>query len=377
MKDYRIETLLASSPSEDNAGVAPVTGAIYQTSSFINNGKSEYSYSRCANPTRRALEDKMALLDGGAAAFAFSSGLAAVSACFSLLSQGDEVLMSADVYGGTYRLQEQIFKNFGINFVFADLSVPGEVEKHMTERCKMVFFETPTNPMLRVADIRRIAAAAKARGAIAVVDNTFLTPYFQRPLALGADLVLYSATKFLCGHHDTSAGIIVSASQELAERLAMISRTAGSALAPFDAFLVSRGLKTLALRMERHSSNALAVTRALKTHPAVETVYYPGDPDNPYHALSESQSSGAGGMLSFTLKSRRSALALLDGVKLIKFAESLGGTESLITYPLTQTHASMPSELREKLGITDRLVRLSVGIEQETDIIDDLFSALS
>ena len=365
--NLHIETLLANTPSVDGGGIAPVTGAIYQTSSFINNGKTPYSYTRCDNPTRSALEEKMCLLDGGVRAFAFASGLAAVTACFSLLQSGDEVVISDDIYGGTYRLLEQIFGDFGD---------PAAVEAKLSERTKMVYFETPTNPMMRVADIRRIAALAKRAGAVTVVDNTFLTPYFQRPLELGADITLYSATKFLCGHHDTSAGLLVTSDASLAERLALISRTEGAALSPFDAFLIQRGMKTLALRMEKHQQNACAVTAFLKTQPAVAEVFYPGDEDSPYYALSRSQSTGFGGMLSFTLRTREQALALLERVKLIKYAESLGGTESLITYPLTQTHASTPAPLREKLGITDRLVRLSVGIEQEKDIIDDLFVAL-
>ena len=374
--NLHIETLLANTPSVDGGGIAPVTGAIYQTSSFINNGKTPYSYTRCDNPTRSALEEKMCLLDGGVRAFAFASGLAAVTACFSLLQSGDEVVISDDIYGGTYRLLEQIFGGFGIRFLLTDFGDPAAVEAKLSERTKMVYFETPTNPMMRVADIRRIAALAKGAGAVTVVDNTFLTPYFQRPLELGADITLYSATKFLCGHHDTSAGLLVTSDASLAERLALISRTEGAALSPFDAFLIQRGMKTLALRMEKHQQNACAVTAFLKPQPAVAEVFYPGDEDSPYYALSRSQSTGFGGMLSFTLRTREQALALLERVKLIKYAESLGGTESLITYPLTQTHASTPAPLREKLGITDRLVRLSVGIEQEKDIIDDLFVAL-
>ncbi|MFR5865687.1 MAG: trans-sulfuration enzyme family protein [Acutalibacteraceae bacterium] len=319
---------------------------------------------------------KNGLLDGGVRAFAFASGLAAVTACFSLLQSGDDVVISDDIYGGTYRLLEQIFGGFGIRFLLTDFGDPAAVEAKLSERTKMVYFETPTNPMMRVADIRRIAALAKGAGAVTVVDNTFLTPYFQRPLELGADITLYSATKFLCGHHDTSAGLLVTSDASLAERLALISRTEGAALSPFDAFLIQRGMKTLALRMEKHQQNARAVTAFLKTQPAVAEVFYPGDEDSPYYALSRSQSTGFGGMLSFTLRTREQALALLERVKLIKYAESLGGTESLITYPLTQTHASTPAPLREKLGITDRLVRLSVGIEQEKDIIDDLFVAL-
>ena len=363
--NLHIETLLANTPSVDGSGIAPVTGAIYQTSSFINNGKTPYSYTRCDNPTRSALEEKMRVLDGGVRAFAFASGLAAVTACFSLLQSGDEVVISNDIYGGTYRLLEQIFGHFGIRFLLTDMSSLAEVEANLSERTKMVYFETPTNPMMRVADIRRIAALAKRAGAITVVDNTFLTPYFQRPLALGADIALYSATKFLCGHHDTSAGLLVTSDVSLADRLS-----------PFDALLIQRGMKTLALRMEKHQQNARAVAAFLKDHPSVAEVFWPGDEDSPDYALSCSQSTGFGGMLSFALKTREQALSLLENVKLIKFAESLGGTESLSTYPLTQTHASTPAPLREKLGITDRLVRLSVGIEQENDIIGDLFVAL-
>ena len=374
--NLHIETLLANTPSVDGSGIAPVTGAIYQTSSFINNGKTPYSYTRCDNPTRSALEEKMRVLDGGVRAFAFASGLAAVTACFSLLQSGDEVVISNDIYGGTFQLLEQIFGHFGIRFLLTDMSSLAEVEANLSERTKMVYFETPTNPMLRVADIRRIAALAKRAGAITVVDNTFLAPYFQRPLALGADIALYSATKFLCGHHDTSAGLLVTSDVSLADRLALISRTEGAALSPFDAFLIQRGMKTLALRMEKHQQNARAVAAFLKDHPSVAEVFWPGDEDSPDYALSCSQSTGFGGMLSFALKTREQALSLLENVKLIKFAESLGGTESLITYPLTQTHASTPAPLREKLGITDRLVRLSVGIEQENDIIGDLFVAL-
>ena len=244
--NLHIETLLANTPSVDGGGIAPVTGAIYQTSSFINNGKTPYSYTRCDNPTRSALEEKMCLLDGGVRAFAFASGLAAVTACFSLLQSGDEVVISDDIYGGTYRLLEQIFGGFGIRFLLTDFGDPAAVEAKLSERTKMVYFETPTNPMMRVADIRRIAALAKRAGAVTVVDNTFLTPYFQRPLELGADITLYSATKFLCGHHDTSAGLLVTSDASLAERLALISRTEGAALSPFDAFLIQRGMKTLA-----------------------------------------------------------------------------------------------------------------------------------
>lgn len=375
--NLHIETLLANTPSVDGGGIAPVTGAIYQTSSFINNGKTPYSYTRCDNPTRGALEEKMCLLDGRRARVRVRKRA----------GRGDGLLLAAAKRRRGRYLRRHLRRHLpaaGTDFRRLRHPLPAD-RLRRPRRGGSEAERADENGLLRDADQPDDArgghppaspALAKGAGAVTVVDNTFLTPYFQRPLELGADITLYSATKFLCGHHDTSAGLLVTSDASLAERLALISRTEGAALSPFDAFLIQRGMKTLALRMEKHQQNACAVTAFLKTQPAVAEVFYPGDEDSPYYALSRSQSTGFGGMLSFTLRTREQALALLERVKLIKYAESLGGTESLITYPLTQTHASTPAPLREKLGITDRLVRLSVGIEQEKDIIDDLFVAL-
>lgn len=359
------------------AGSAHYEGAvsvpIFQTSTY--SGSERYSYSRCDNPTRHELEQTAALLEGGelgARGFAFSSGLAAVSAVFSLLRQGDRVLVSDDLYGGTYRLIEQIWAGFGITFAFADLRDPLAVEKELQIPTRMLFAETPTNPMMKVLPIRSLAELARAHDALFAVDNTFLTPYYQRPLGLGADLVIHSGTKFLSGHHDTGCGlVIVGDHPELADRMALIQRTLGNALSPFDSWLTLRGMQTLPLRMEKHSRNALAAAKYLEAHPRVERVNYPGLPSHPQFALMQAQTTGTGGVLSFSLKDDR-VEGVLHGGRLIRFAESLGGTTSLITYPRTQTHASIPAELREKIGITPRLLRLSVGLEHTDDLLEDL-----
>lgn len=361
------------------AGSARYEGAvsvpIFQTSTY--SGSERYSYSRCDNPTRFELEQTAALLEGGTRGFAFSSGLAAISAVFSLLRQGDRVLVSDDLYGGTYRLIEQIWSGFGITFAFADLRDPAAVEEALQTPTRMLFAETPTNPMMKVLPIRALAERAKAHGALFAVDNTFLTPYYQRPLALGADLVIHSGTKFLSGHHDTSCGLVIVGDcpdgdrPELADRLALIQRTLGNALSPFDSWLTLRGMQTLPLRMEKHSRNALAAATYLETHPRVERVNYPGLPSHPQHDLMREQTTGTGGVLSFSLKDDR-VESVLHGGKLVRFAESLGGTTSLITYPQTQTHASIPAELRERIGITPRLLRLSVGLEHTDDLLEDL-----
>ena len=361
--------------SAHGAGSAHYEGAvsvpIFQTSTY--SGSERYSYSRCDNPTRRELEQTVALLEGGERGFAFSSGLAAISAVFSLLRQGDRVLVSDDLYGGTYRLIEQIWSGFGITFAFADLRDPNLVERELQTPTRMIFAETPTNPMMKVLPIRALAELAKAHSALFAVDNTFLTPYYQRPLALGADLVIHSGTKFLSGHHDTSCGLVVikDGRPELADRLALIQRTLGNALSPFDSWLALRGMQTLPLRMEKHSQNALAAAKYLEAHPRVERVNYPGLSSHPQYDLMREQTTGTGGVLSFSLKDDR-VESVLHGGKLIRFAESLGGTTSLITYPQTQTHASIPVELRERIGITPRLLRLSVGLEHTDDLLEDL-----
>jgi len=347
-----------------------VSPPIFQTSTFA--GNREYSYTRLSNPTRTMLEQELSLLENGKRAFAFSSGLAAVNAVFSLLKSGDRVLISDDLYGGTYRMAHNIFANYGIDFDFVDMSDTHNVENSFDKRVKMVFAESPTNPMMKVAPIPELAKLCKSENALFVVDNTFLTPYFQNPLLLGADIVVHSATKYLSGHHDTIAGALVTNNEETAEKIAMISMTLGNALSPFDSFLVLRGIRTLPMRMEKHQSNAFAVAEYLLACPEVENVIYPGLESHVGHKQSLRQSSGFGGVVSFTVKDMKYVDRLIKGGEIIKFAESLGGFKSLITYPLTQTHASIPSEMRERIGITDKLLRLSVGLENERDIISDL-----
>lgn len=357
-----------------------VSVPIFQTSTYRNPGLDKepaYSYSRCANPTRKELENMIALLENGKYGFAFSSGLAAITALFSLLTSGDEVIISDDLYGGTYRLIDEIYSGFGITFHFTDTCDLKAVENAFSPKTKLLFIETPTNPMMKVSDLSALSKMAKDNGVLFAVDNTFLTPYFQKPLNLGADIVIHSATKFLAGHHDTIAGLLVANDKVIADRIALISRTQGNALAPFDCWLTLRGIHTLSLRMEKHQENALAAAEFLSSHPCVENVYYAGLKTHPSYELSKKQATGFGGTISFTVKEGIDVSKLLTSGKLIRFAESLGGITSLITYPLTQTHASIPQQIREKIGITPRLLRLSVGIEDKRDIIADLDSMLS
>ena len=363
-------------------GHDPHTGAlsfpIYQTSTYVNASDDwPYCYSRVQNPTREELEKTIALLEEGPHGFAFSSGLAAVMACFSLTKAGDHVLVSDDVYGGTYRLIEQIWRRYDVDFTYVDMGDLDKVKGAFRPETAMVFLETPTNPMMKVADIAAVSALAKERGAVCVADNTFLTPYYQRPIPLGADVVLHSATKFLAGHHDTTAGLAVTANEELAEQMRLYLKTEGTGLGPFDSWLTLRGIKTLALRMDKHQENAMAAAEFLQNHPKVEHVYFVGLPEHPSYEISRRQASGFGGMLSFSLKSSAGVEKVLRGGNMILFAESLGGVETLITYPMTMTHASIPKEVREKQGITDRLLRLSVGIEDAGDIVRDLEKMLA
>lgn len=360
-------------------GCDPLTGAIsfpiYQTSTYKNpglNSNIKFSYSRCDNPTRAELEDTVALLENGMAGFAFTSGLAAVTATFSLLKSGEHVIISDDIYGGTYRQVENIWKELGVEFDYVDVGDIAAIKAAVRPNTKMIYLESPTNPMMKVADIAAISQIAKECGALSVVDNTFLTPYFQKPLDLGADIVIHSGTKFLAGHHDTTAGFVVVNSEALAEKIGFMVRTEGAGLSPFDSWLLLRGIKTLALRMRKHEENALKVAEFLKDHPAVEKVYFVGLPEHPSYDVSKKQTTGFGGMISFTIKDVSKVEQVLCGGDMIMFAESLGGTATLITYPQTQTHASIPAEIRNKIGITDRLIRLSVGIEDAEDIISDL-----
>lgn len=363
----------ASHGAESACYEGAISFPIFETSTY--SGSERFSYSRCSNPTRNELEKTVALLEQGTDGFAFSSGLAAISTVFSLLRGGDEVLISDDLYGGTYRLIEQIWSGFGIRFRFADLQNAENAKNLLNERTRLIFIETPTNPMMKVLPIRALADAAKEVGALLAVDNTFLTPYYQNPLTLGADLVIHSGTKFLSGHHDATCGLVVTNHGSLAERLSLIQRTLGNALSPFDSWLVLRGIQTLPVRMEQHAKTAYAAATFLEAHPRVERVFYPGLPTHPQYALMQSQTSGAGGVLSFVLRDDN-VQPVLHGGRWIRFAESLGGTTSLITYPQTQTHASVPVSIREKLGISPRLLRLSVGLEREEDLLEDLDAML-
>ncbi|MCI8894229.1 MAG: PLP-dependent transferase [Lachnospiraceae bacterium] len=365
-------------------GYEPITGAvsfpIFQTATFRHESfdvSTGYYYSRLENPTRQELERTMAILEGGTEGFAFSSGQAANMSLFGLLNKGDHVVLSDDIYGGTYRICQDIFSRLGCEFTYVDMAELEHLKAAVGPKTRMIFVETPTNPMMKVADLSAISAIAKENGSLLVVDNTFLTPYFQRPLALGADIVVHSGTKYLSGHNDVIAGIVVVAGQELAEHFTMQIKSRGNGLAPFDSWLVLRGLKTLALRMEKHNENAARVAAWLRGHPKVKRVYYAGFEDHRGYGVSLRQTTGFGGMVSLELDSAETVKQLLSRVKMILFAESLGGTETLVTYPLTQTHESIPADIREKLGIHERFVRISVGIENSEDIIRDLEQALA
>lgn len=365
-------------------GHDPFTGAvstpIYQTSTFRHKALGEstgFDYSRLSNPTRLELERTMAILEEGLEGFAFTSGQAANTAIFSLLNPGDEILLSDDIYGGTYRLGTDIFGRYGATFTYIDMCNTELVEKSIHPNTKIVFLETPTNPMMKVADIAKIAEIAHAHGCILVVDNTLMSPYLQKPLTLGADIVTHSATKFIGGHNDVLAGIVVVKSQELADFMHSQIKTHGNQLSPLDAWLLLRGIKTLPVRMERHCENTKEVAHWLRTQEKVKKVFYVGFEDHPGYEIMKKQCIGFGGMLSFNVDSYETVQKILRRVDLIYFAESLGGTETLITYPRTQTHESLTEETRQALGITDTFLRISVGLEHAQDIIADLDQALN
>ncbi|MGA2811680.1 MAG: PLP-dependent aspartate aminotransferase family protein [Candidatus Acidiferrum sp.] len=361
----------------------PATGAIvapiYQTSTYVYEelGKHKgYDYARSNHPNRKALERTVAKLEGGHSAYVFSSGMAGIDAVFRTLRPGDHVVLSEAVYGGVFRLATQLLVHFGLEFSFVDTSSPDLVHASFRPNTKMLYIETPTNPTMRVTDIAAVAKVAGGRNITVVVDNTFLSPYLQRPIELGAHIVVHSMTKYLNGHSDSTGGAVVLTRPEDAEKIYFIQRSAGTGLAPLDCFLVSRGIKTLAVRMLQHNANGIAVARHLDAHPKVRKVYYPGLPSHPQHEVARRQQRGPGAMLSFDLGTLDAARRFLNQVKLCSLAESLGGVESLISLPAQMTHASMPPEVRERVGITDGLVRLSVGIEDVEDINADLDQAL-
>ena len=337
-----------------------------------------YDYGRVANPTRESLEKTVALLERGGRSWALSSGMAAVQLVFSLLSAGDHVLMSEDLYGGTVRLAEEVFADYGITFEYVDVRDLALVGKRMRPETKLVFIETPSNPMMQISDIAALAALAHENSALLTVDNTFLSPHFQKPLTLGADIVLHSGTKYLCGHNDVIAGFLVlkDATSAQAKRIELLAKSAGPNLSALDSWLMLRSIKTLGVRVERQAENALAIAQWLGTLPEVTEVLYPGLADHPGYALQQKQASGAGGMISFKVRSAELAKAALGKLHLIAFAESLGGVETLLTYPIAQTHAEMPAALLKRTGLDDKLLRLSVGIEDVEDLKTDLQQAL-
>ncbi len=373
------ETLAVRGCRSYDDATGTVSAPLYLSTSFSHLGHDEFTgftYARCGNPTRLELEDTIAALEGGVKAFALSSGMAAITTLVKLFSPGDHVVVSDDLYGGTYRLLVEVYGRYGISCSFVDASDAEAVRRALRPQTKAVFVETPTNPTMKVVDLAAVADVAHGAGALFIVDNTFLTPYFQKPFDHGADIVVHSATKYLCGHNDTSAGLLVLRERDLVEPLFDVVMSEGAALSPFDSWLVLRSLKTLAVRLERQQQTAFEIVDFLKEHPHVTDVYYVGDPAHPYYERSLRQTKGFGGMISFRLDSHERVVSALDGVSLILFAESLGGVETLITYPLEQTHGSLPADLCERLGIDNRLLRLSVGLEAAGDLIRDLEMAL-
>jgi len=371
-----------------HAGVQPdpATGAImtpiYQTSTYVQDGVGNhkgYEYSRTQNPTRHALEKNIAAIENGKFGACFGSGLAAIDCVIKMLNPGDEVISTNDLYGGSYRIFKTIFEKYGIVFHFVDMQNIAEVERVLTKNTKIIWVETPTNPMMNIIDISAMSIIAKKTGALLCVDNTFATPYLQTPLDLGADIVMHSVTKYLGGHSDVIMGALVTSDENIAAEMYRIQNSSGAVTGPMDSFLVLRGIKTLHLRMQRHCENGEKIARFLKTSAKIEKVYWPGFEDHPNHSIAKQQMRGFGGMISFTLKGNNleDALAIVKKVSLFALAESLGGVESLIGHPATMTHASIPKEVREKSGVVDSLIRLSVGVEDAEDLIDDLKQALA
>ncbi|MDD6798524.1 MAG: PLP-dependent aspartate aminotransferase family protein [Clostridia bacterium] len=362
----------------DKDGTGAISFPIYQTATYAHPAVGQstgFDYTRLQNPTRQQVENVVAALEGGIDALAFSSGMAAITALMELFRPGDHLITDADLYGGSIRLFDNISEKNGITFSHIDCSSE-DIESYIKDNTRAIFIETPTNPMMNVVDIRKVSEIAKKHGLLLIVDNTFMSPYFQKPFELGADIIIHSGTKFLGGHNDTLSGFIVTNSQEISDKLRFIIKTVGSGLAPFDSWLILRGIKTLPIRMEKAQENAKALVEYLLNEPKVKKVYYPGIEGTKAYEICKSQASGFGSMLTFEVESKELALHILRSTKIIPFAESLGGTETLITYPVTQTHADVPEQVRLKNGITDRVLRLSAGIEDKNDLIADLRQAM-
>jgi cystathionine gamma-lyase len=376
----RFDTLAIHAGQEPDPTTGAIMTPVYMTSTYVQAGPGEhkgYEYSRTQNPTRNALQDCLAALEGAKYGLAFASGLAGTDMLMHMFEAGDHIVVSDDVYGGTFRIFDKVFKRHGLNFSWVDLSNAENFEKAITPKTKMVWVESPTNPMLKLIDLPRIAEMAKKRGILSVCDNTFMSPYFQRPLDLGFDVVTHSTTKYINGHSDVVGGFVCTSNEELAQKMYFLQNAVGGVPGPMDSFLVLRGVKTLHVRMERHAQNAMKVAQYLATHPKVAKVTYPGLESHPQHALARKQMKGFGGMLTFDIKGGlEAARTFLKTVKVFACAESLGGVESLIEHPAIMTHASVPKETREMLGISDGFIRLSVGIEDAQDLIDDLEQAL-
>lgn len=381
MKDINInfETIAVRGASFGDKETGAISFPIYQSATFKHPGLNQstgYDYSRTKNPTRFEVEETVNLLEGGVGALGFSTGVAAITACIHLFSPGDHIIVSEDLYGGTFRLFNDIFSTYKINASFVDTSKLSEIEHSINKNTKAIFIETPSNPTMRVSEISPISEICKKNNLLLIVDNTFLTPYLQKPLLLGADIVIHSGTKFLGGHNDVLSGFMVTKHSDIYEKIRIIHNATGATLSPMDSWLVLRGIKTLHLRVDKSEENALAIAKYLKTNKNIEKVYYVGLKDHIGYAENLKQARGFGSTLSFTVKDVSIIPNILKNLKVISFAESLGGVETLITYPQTQTHSEMPKDLKDKLGVTDRLLRLSVGIENISDLINDLKSVL-
>ena len=376
---YSLNTALIHGGDQIDEQTGAVSVPIYQTSTFKQDGLGKnrgFEYSRTGNPTRKVLEDLIADLEGGVAGFAFASGMAAITTVLSLFKSGDKILISRNVYGGTFRVLDKVFKNFGIVYTILDSEDPGNLRAKITDDVKALLLESPANPLMAVTDIRAFSEVAHEKGVTVIVDNTFMTPYLQRPLELGADIVVHSGTKYLGGHSDLVAGLAVVKDKETAERLAFLQNATGGVLQPFDSFLLIRGIKTLSVRLDRHVENAHRIAKYLESNPDVSRVYYPGLETDPGYKINTKQARNGGAMLSFELKEGHDLNRFFGSLELISLAESLGGVESLVCHPSTMTHASIPEDIRKAVGITDGLIRLSPGIEDVDDIIRDLDRAI-
>ncbi|MCI6313532.1 MAG: PLP-dependent aspartate aminotransferase family protein [Helicobacter sp.] len=379
MTQNSLDTLLIHGGLTTDSKTGAVNTPIYQTSTYAQTALGKnlgYEYSRTKNPTRDGIESLIAELEGGKFGFAFASGMAAIGTILSLFKSGDKILISSNVYGGTFRILDKVFCNFNIIYEIVDMRDYALLESVITPEVKALFIETPANPLMSVVSLQKLVQIAKAKNLLTIVDNTFMTPYLQRPLEFGVDIVLHSATKYLGGHSDVVAGLAVVRDESLAQKIGFLQNSIGGVLAPFDSFLLIRGIKTLGLRMQRHCENALQIAEFLRAHNGVKKVYYPGLKDDEGYSIHNEQARGGGGMISFELQETYDYKKFFESTKFIVLAESLGGVESLLCHPASMTHASIPAEIRAKVGITDNLIRISVGIEYVNDLIDDLTHAI-